>query len=118
MHYRVFRSGIMGFGKFTADDHVALIQQLPYVIGTASTVVRTAHSKHRKALIGAVNACRIIYLTLKKHHVNENDLNVLHAAAKSMGPLLEETISGLPEQSQKKFNIHRPNMHALLHLIR
>ena len=115
MHYRMFRSGITGFGKFTADDHVALIQQLPYVIGTTSTVIRTVDVKHRKALIGAINACRIIYLTLKKRQVNEHDLNVLHAAAKSMGPLLEEAISGLPEHAQKKFNIHRPKVHALLH---
>ena len=33
LHYRYFRKGINDMSIFTHDDHVALMQQLPYVIG-------------------------------------------------------------------------------------
>ena len=34
LHYRGFNSGVASMSVFTADDFIALLQQLPYVVGT------------------------------------------------------------------------------------
>ena len=36
LHYRAFNSGIATMSVFTADDYIALLQQLPYVVGTGT----------------------------------------------------------------------------------
>ena len=63
MHYRAFNDGVTGWGKvvivttnvshityqytlllllqWTADDHVALLQQMPYAVGTGSVIIRS-----------------------------------------------------------------------------
>ena len=33
LHYRRFRNGLLDMSVFTHDDEVALMQQLPYIIG-------------------------------------------------------------------------------------
>ena len=33
VHYRRFRKGLLDMSIFTHDDEVALMQQLPYIIG-------------------------------------------------------------------------------------
>ena len=39
MHYRRFPHGIEDMKVFTADDCVALLQQLPYVVGDGNAVI-------------------------------------------------------------------------------
>lgn len=36
LHYRPFATGISTMSVFTADDMIALLQQLPYVVGTGT----------------------------------------------------------------------------------
>ena len=36
IHYRKFSTGVASMSVFTADDMVALLQQLPYVVGTGT----------------------------------------------------------------------------------
>ena len=36
LHYRSFSTGVTSMSVFTADDMVALVQQLPYVVGTGT----------------------------------------------------------------------------------
>jgi hypothetical protein len=48
--YRHFRKGIHTFGRWTGDDHIALLQQLPFVVGTSQRVIRAPLSA-RKAFI-------------------------------------------------------------------
>lgn len=38
LHYRAFSTGISSMSVFTADDMVALVQQLPYVVGTGTGI--------------------------------------------------------------------------------
>ena len=39
MFFRKFNGGLRGWGKWTGDDHVAVIQQLPYCIGTGPRII-------------------------------------------------------------------------------
>ena len=114
MHFRRFRNGLEKVGVFTADDHVALKQQMPFVVGTGTAIIRVAESKTRKAFISACFACATIYLTLKKREVTEEDLSHLHDAAKSFGEDLKMVIAALPP-TVKPINLNRPKIHALLH---
>lgn len=115
MHYRRFRNGIEKVGVFTADDHVALMQQMPFVIGTGTTILRVEDVKIRKAFIAACFQCATLYLTLKKREVCERELSEMHGAVKQLGENLRVVVSALPEVAAKKINLNRPKVHALLH---
>ena len=114
MHYCGFPSGITGWGKWTADDHVALIQQLQYAVGTGELVLR-ADPTPRKAFISACTNLRAILVLLKKREITELELSILHNAAKQFGSNLKRCLVGLPIREAAKFNIDRPKVHALLH---
>ena len=115
MHYRRFRNGIEKVGVFTADDHVALMQQMPFVVGTGTSLLRVAETKIRKAFIAACFQCTTLYLTLKKREVNEQVLSEMHTASKKLGENLNLVVSSLPEHAAKKINLNRPKVHAMLH---
>ena len=112
MGYRTFRTGLTGWGKWTATDHVALMQQLSAVVSSDDGVMRT-DSATRKAYVKAVDNATLIYLTCNQREITELDLNMMHAAVKELGPLLTKAMSGLPESIRK--NINRPKLHGLLH---
>ena len=38
LHYRAFSTGISSMSVFTADDMVALVQQLPFVVGSGTGI--------------------------------------------------------------------------------
>jgi hypothetical protein len=115
MHYRAFNKGITGWGKWTADDHVALLQQMAFAVGYGSSIIRTQDDKHRKSFIGACINIREIYILLKKRSISETELSRLHRAAKSLGKNIQDAVSGLPMGEQDKFTLDRPLLHAVLH---
>ena len=43
LHYRAFSTGISSMSVFTADDMVALVQQLPYVVGSGIGMKNISH---------------------------------------------------------------------------
>ena len=83
LHYRKFRNGIADMKVYTADDCMALLQQLPYVIGTSGGIIPdTAEREGRvvdcgQAVVKACVCTREILSILKKREVSEDDLNIL-----------------------------------------
>ena len=63
---------------FTADDHVALMQQMPFAIGTGNSILRVADVRTRKAFIAACFQSATLYLTLKKREVSEQELSEMN----------------------------------------
>ena len=116
LYYRKFNKGLTGWGKWSADDHIALLQQLAFVVGTGTKVLRVSSSSVRVAYIQAVDQLMIILHILHKREVSEMDLTILHGAAKQIGQLLQKSCEGLPAEFRSKITLNRPKVHALLHL--
>ena len=114
MDYRTFTKGLTGWGKWSADDHVALMQQMVFAVGTDNKVIKAGPAV-RKAFIGAVDTTQLIYRLAKQRESSEYDLNRLHEAATSLGPLLKKAASGLPVKVRSKLNLNRPKVHAPVH---
>jgi hypothetical protein len=108
MHYRTFKKGVTGWGKWTADDHIALLQQMPYVVGTDATVIRTTSQKPREAFIAACTEIRVILQILKRREVTEDHLLILHTSAKHVGQHLKDAVLGLPRSAQENISVDRP----------
>lgn len=115
MHTRAFRSGLTGWGKWTADDHVALLQQMAYIVGSGSTIIRTASALPRKAFVRACDNIRTIYLSLKKREVSEAELLRMHTSAKNVGPNIKAALQGLPLELSGNINLNIPKVHGPLH---
>ena len=49
MHYRQFNTGITSMSVFTGDDMIALLQQLPYVVGTGTGMAHICIIMHLNA---------------------------------------------------------------------
>ena len=83
MHYRRFKSGIADMKVFTADDCIALLQQLPYVIGTEVRIISErfevdgAEVLCGDELLKACITTREILSLLKKRELKESDLDLL-----------------------------------------
>ena len=100
MHYRKFANGIADMSVFTADDCIALLQQLPYAVGTGNNIIpgevdRTFEvpgeidpetGKNRvftervncnEAFVTACKVVTEILSILKKREVSTNDLDLL-----------------------------------------
>ena len=114
MHYRCFYKGLTGWGKWSGDDHIALLQQMVFVVGTSNRIIR-ATDACRKAFIEAVDHVQRIYLISKMQEVSEYDLNRLHESAKALGPCLKTCVQCLPAGLRSKINLNRPKLHAILH---
>lgn len=114
MHYRPYTKGMARVRRYTGDDNVALLQQMAYVVGTSTKVIRASQGV-RVAFIKAVHQCQIIYLTMKKREVLEGELQIMHAAAKEIGCSLSKALSALPTGVRARINLNRPKLHALLH---
>ena len=115
LHYRTFSKGLTGWGKWSADDHIALLQQLPFVVGTGSKIIRAPSQSVRVAFIQVVDQLLIILNMIHKREVTEPELNILHGAAKQIGPLLKKACEGLPTEFRSQISLNRPKVHALLH---
>jgi hypothetical protein len=71
MAYRAFPTGITSMKVFTADDLVAILQQLAYVVGTRAAIIRDAETN--KAFIAAAFCVRDILVLMKKRSLTEGD---------------------------------------------
>ena len=87
---------------------MALLQQMAYVVGSGSTVIRTASAQPRKAFVKACDDIRTIYLTLKKREVTEAELLCMHNSAKDVGPSIKAAIQGLPAELGGNINLNIP----------
>ena len=112
LYFRKFNSGLEGWGKWTAGDYVALIQQIPYVVGCANKVMDTTVPK-QAAFIRACFSVEKIMILQKRDEVDEDDLSVLHDLAKSIGSDIDLTQRGLPVDME--LNLDRPKMHSPMH---
>ena len=100
LHYRKFNNGIADMSVFTADDCIALLQQLPYAVGTGDKLIPAEvqrsfvvpglkDPKTGKDMIATetvncneafVKACKCvleILSVLKKYSVTNSDLDLL-----------------------------------------
>ena len=112
--YRHFPKGLTGVGTWAASDYVALIQQLPFIVGYKQQVI--ASQKAQKAFLQACHYTRTILLVQKMEVPNEIALSWLHEAATKMGLVFLECQDSLTaEQVKKQAMIARPKMHALYH---
>lgn len=118
MYYRTFRKGLTGWGKWTGDDHVALLQQMPYVVGTSGApgdgLIRTENPAPRLAFIRACFQCMTLYLVAKMRNPSEIHINRSHEMAKKLGSSLRIAISELQEKDDPP-GLARPKLHAPLH---
>lgn len=111
--YRYF-SSVDHDGSWTGDDYIALLQQLPFVVGTDATIIPDGTA--RRAFLQACKATRTILVVLKHLTPSEDNVNTLHEAAKRLGPLLDGAASGLSEVARGELMTNaRPKVHALLH---
>ena len=111
MFFRKFNRGLRGWGKWTGDDHVALIQQIPYCLGTGPHII--PHDSIRKDFIKACFSVQRMYILMKRDEVNEQDLEQLMDLAQEVGTVFDRIESGLPPDKEE--NLNRPKMHAPLH---
>jgi hypothetical protein len=111
LYYKRFPHGILALGKMTGDDYIALLQQMPFAVGYSTAVIRNPVA--RAAFLKACTAARTILLVLGMKSVNENAARRMHAAAKTVGPLLQDAATGI--DPHKVMTIHRPKVHAPIH---
>jgi len=114
LFYRSF-DNILTQATWTADDYIALLQQMFFVVGVDDAII--GDEAAREAFVGACEATLMIIVALKMRVISEGQLNDLHACAKALGPLLTAAVGGLPNfVVVKLMTINRPKVHALLHL--
>ena len=102
-------------GENGPQMNIALLQQLPFVVGTGSKIIRAPSQSVRVAFIQVVDQLLIILNMIHKREVTEPELNILHGAAKQIGPLLKKACEGLPTEFRSQISLNRPKVHALLH---
>lgn len=113
LHYRRFGSGIASMSVFTADDMTALIQQMPFAVGTGTTVL-----KSRPVATAFVTACRIsirMLMVLKMRSVDERYLLPFEDGVKEIGEHLEVLVEAIPV-AKKRPTLSVPKIHSLAHL--
>jgi hypothetical protein len=109
LYYKPFMEGITVHGRWSGDDYIALLQQMPFAVGYGSSVIEDP--RHRKTFLQLCACIRAVLLVLKMKCTGEDDLAVLHRNAKRIGPLLVKA-------SAKLGNVpttDRPKVHALVH---
>ena len=111
MFFRKFNRGLRGWGKWTGDDYVALIQQVLFVVGTGAQIIPSYNI--RKDFISVCFKVQRMFIIMKRDEVNEEDLNQLMDLAKDIGPLFDSVQSALPVEMEE--NLNRPKVHAPLH---
>ena len=111
MAYRTFPTGITSMKLFTADDLVAILQQLAYVVGTRAAIIRDAETN--KAFIATCFCVRDILVLMKKRSLTEHDVALLDDLVKKVGPLFDRCTSLCSEVVE----LNRPKIHALLHFV-
>ena len=113
LHTRQFNNGIANISVFTADDMMALLQHLPYVVGANSTAVIKDQQCANAFSAGAFTALRILS-TLKARTVTENDLQLMSDRVSVIGGYLRDMQVALDDKDN--INTSVPKVHALLHL--
>ena len=113
--FREFPTGIDKQGKWNAEDYIALLQQMPFVVGHTDDIIKSTSA--RKAFVEACMAVRTLIIVLKMREVSEDDLAIMHRyAAKPLGPLMEKAVGTLSElPKSKSYTTARPKVHALIH---
>ena len=112
LHTRQFNNGIANMSVFTADDMIALLQQLPYIVGASSTAVIKDLQCANNFSAGAFTTLRILS-TLKGRSVSDEDLVTMHTRILSIGGYLSRMQAGLDEK--ERINTAIPKVHSLLH---
>jgi hypothetical protein len=114
MAFIPMRVGIEGVGKWGGDDYISLLQHMPFVVGYGTKIIENKSA--RTAFLTACKHIRVMLLILKLYEPSEADLNVMHAAAKAVGPLIDQASVGLGlDECAKLITTNRPKIHALLH---
>lgn len=112
LHTRQFNRGIANMSVFTADDMIALLQQLPYVVGGSSTAVINDVQCASAFTSGAFTVLRILS-TLKSRNVTDDALEEMEVQVRSVGGYLTDMQASLDDKD--KINTAVPKVHALLH---
>lgn len=114
-YYRAFNTGIDSQGKWNAEDYVALLQQMPFVVGHTQDIIKSRGV--REAFVQACIAVRILLIVLKMRKVSEDDLAILHEyGAKPLGPAIVNAVGTLAlKPNGKEYTTDRPKVHALIH---
>ena len=84
MPYRRYRTGIHNMKVYTADDMLALLQQMHYAVGTGNTVI--PQEAVRNAFISACVALVKMVVILKKRVVKEAELVFFDEKVKGGAP--------------------------------
>lgn len=98
---------------FTADDMMALLQHLPYVVGANSTAVIKDQQCANAFSSGSFTTLRILS-TLKARSVSDTDLQLMSDRIRVIGGYLRDMQAALDDKD--KINTSVPKVHALLHL--
>lgn len=110
--FRRFMTGLEGWGKWSGDDHIALLQQLPYVIGTNAEILGCSSEVLKAVLKSCFTAVRI-YIMLHRDVVENKDLDEIMELCLEMGEQLQVAQKGLA--AEEAANLDRPKVHAILH---
>ena len=113
LHYRRFRTGITSMSMFTADDMVALTQQMHYAVGLDASVLVNPVVRH--AFIAANSLVLKMLIILKKRVVTEDELMFLHECAQRFGAPLRVLVESI-ENPAKRPKINIPKVHAMTHM--
>ena len=111
MHSRQFNSGVSRMSVFTADDMIALLQQLPFVVGCGDAVI--ADRVCATAFVRAAVVTRNILSVMKQREVSEGDIDFLTGEIKSMGGHFEVMQS--QHHEKERTNLTIPKFHSICH---
>jgi hypothetical protein len=98
--------------RWTGSDHVALIQQMAYVVGTDGGVIRDAGA--REAFRNACFTVRAILIFLKLRSFTKNHVPGLRKHCRHVGPAFQHLADNLPAEFVRA-NLDIPKVHACLH---
>ena len=82
--------------RWTGSDHVALIQQMHFVVGTDAGVIRDDAT--RRAFVQACLTVLTILIFLKKRSVSHEALTTLDYNCQQVGPVFTQLFRSLPEE--------------------
>ena len=111
MHTRQFNKGIANMSVYTADDMIALLQQMPFVVGGGVAVIKDAACA--KSFVAAAVITRNILSVMKQREVTNDDLVFLGEEIKEMGKHFVDMQAKLSDKD--KVNTAIPKMHAICH---
>ena len=97
---------------YTADDMLALLQQMHYAVGTGNKVIPQEAVRH--AFVAACSALVKLVLILKKRVVKEAELVFFDEQVKRFPALLAVISLALPVSKRPELAI--PKLHSLVHL--